>query len=1395
MSPPEISVIIVHCNGRALLERCLPALSVSLQRQDATAETQTAEILLVDNGSRDDSRAWVAEHYPQVRVITAGRNLGFGRAVWLGVQAAAGEKLAFLHNDAEVTPDWLTRLNHGLDQRPEVMAVCSRLLLRDSANLINALGGGMSRLGHGYERLFGFSLDHPRVQALIERDAIPTLFPTTAAMLMRKADFLRLGGFDPAFFLYHEDIDLGWRIWLTGGEVQLCPGSVVHHARGASAAQLPPGRARDRMGMRHNVRTLIKCYQPRRLAHALLDQTRQWLAHRQYRDMLLILGWNLLHLPDTLRRRWHIQRRRVRHDRELFEAGLILVAPLPPWSPEPPDRSAEVGANVPTQNTELRLAGADAQAWLAEGWYPVELARRHPSDQWMNAATHAMLPPCGDLLPIRWTNGLAKCWLKTHPLAKGELRLRLLTPGREPCQQACASEPHWLEIHCGESAGSATRLERRMLPADSTWIESRLPAQADAHGCLALQIHSSTWSPDRPVPNQETRLLGVGLYDIRFVPDQDASSYSHHSAASQAGLAKPSTLFSYPLSAVNLSPTPQALAPEEVRVMSPPEISIILVNYNGRHHLERCLPALAVSVANASPDLSAEIILVDNGSSDDSLTWMAEQFPSVRVLAAKRNLGFGRANWEGVRAAAGRKVAFLNNDTEVAPDWLTPLNRTLEQQPRVMAVCSQLVLLEQPHIINALGGGMSRLGHSYDRLFGFSTDHPRVRELTALASFPALFPTAAAMLMRKADFLRLGGFDPAFFMYHEDVDLGWRIWLSGGEVHACPTSVVRHAYGGTTTKLQPSHFRDRMGMRHNLRTLIKCYQPRRLARALFDQTRIWLRRREYTDMLLILGWNLLHLPGTLIERWKIQRRRVLHDHDFFHSGLILIASHTPWGPSLPADQQAGSTPDRILSPKLRVGDETVSRRLDVGWYTLERAPLDAFAPGQDEHLLPTCIDPVPVRWTNGLARCRLWVTPNATGQLSLRLRTPGRNHHGETPWIEVLCGLPEGVQHRQHWHCGPQSVWTRLQLPATADSQGCLAVEIRSSTWAPESSNPSQEARIMGCGVYDLIFTPEDPEPPVFDPTPEDLTVIIPTYNRKPVLLRTLDALAKQSVRDFEVIVVDDGSSDGTAEALARWRKQQPAPLPFAFQVLRQQNMKQGVARNHGLLKARGDLILFLGDDITPDADFIAEHVRGHRLHNQAGDVAILGLTEWDRTTVRTTPFLQFVNYEGAQFGYNQLEPDGEAPFTCLYTSNISLRRSVLGVDPFDPRFEVYGWEDCELGLRLCSQGLRILYHPAARAVHSHQMSLSSFLRRQTQIGESLHTFMAVEPNLLSLPSMGNVAWQRQMGRFGPLLSLASPVLNLLDRWACRPWPARVYGLLLSIAFGRGVLKGERHSG
>ena len=820
--------------------------------------------------------------------------------------------------------------------------------------------------------------------------------------------------------------------------------------------------------------------------------------------------------------------------------------------------------------------------------------------------------------------------------------------------------------------------------------------------------------------------------------------------------------------------------------MTLPDISVVIVNYNGRHHLEKCLPAVF-----ASRCFTLEVIVVDNASRDDSRSWLAAHYPQVRVLPQRRNLGFGRANCLGVEQARAEKVALLNNDTEVTPEWLGPLVATLDRHPQVMAACSMLTLIQHPSVVNALGGGMSRLGFGYDRLFGCTLDHPRVRALIERESFPTLFPTAAAMLMRRRDFLALGGFDPAFFMYHEDVDLGWRIWLLGGEVRVCPASVVRHAFGGTTRHCQPARFRALMGMRHNVRTLWKCYQPRRIARAMLDLINLWHRRRAYDELLVVLAWNLWHLPGTLSARWRIQRRRTRIDRELFDSGLILRAALPPWGPEVPACPPDMVQPDALRAPCLRLGDETAGARLGYGWYSLEPAPNDHEAVPEAPPTLPATLEVVPCRWTDGLAQCWLWTAPHARGELTIRLRTPAAEPPAETTWVEVICGDASARQTRR-WTFAACPGWARLTLPAQADAAGRLTIVLRSTIWAPEQADAGADARPLGCGVYDLVFTQTVPPLAALSTAPEDLSIVIPTYNRRAVLLRTLAALAAQTRQGFEVIVVDDGSTDGTAAAVARWQSECHAAPGFALKLLRQPNLKQGLARNRGLREARGGMVLFLGDDIVPEPEFVAAHLDAHTRFNRAGDVAIIGLTAWDAAHVRVTPFLNFVNYEGPQFGFRHLVAGAEAPFTCFYTSNVSLSRAALGEDPFDARFDAYGWEDCELGLRLCRQGLRIIYWPAARAVHSHPMTLASFLRRQRQVGEALRTFLAIQPEILTLPAMGNLRWNGVTGWFWPLLALFGPLLSMLDRRARRRWPAPFYALLVEIAFRHGLARARR---
>jgi len=711
-----------------------------------------------------------------------------------------------------------------------------------------------------------------------------------------------------------------------------------------------------------------------------------------------------------------------------------------------------------------------------------------------------------------------------------------------------------------------------------------------------------------------------------------------------------------------------------------PPVSVILVNYNGRRHLERCLPALL-----ATRDVPVEVIVVDNGSSDGSVSWLAASFPQVRVLAQDRNLGFGAANRVGVAAASHPYIALLNTDTVVDPGWLAPLVRALMRDPEIGAACSTLRLLERPEILNAHGGGMSKLGFGFDHDFGVPYE-------PGSGEREVLFPTAAAMAMRRKDFVDRGGFDPAFFMYHEDVDLGWRLWLAGQRVVCCETSEVRHLFGGTTRNEASMAWRERMGARHSLRSILVCAEPATVLRALKGLIRLWRQSHTVGVGLGVLAWNLAHLPSTLGRRRWVQRGRRITDAELFERGLI---SRGPYpAPELPRGGGAEDAPAWVRSDVLLPGHASALGRLGPGWHRPER------------------IAERMARVTCGRARCWLKVGAGRAGSLRLAVHVPPAAAGRE---LAVRCNGVEVTETLDG------SVWQEIRLWVAADSRGLLEVELSCPSWVPHELLGNWDFRTLGCAVESLRFEAPGGEAAPVAPL---VSVVITTYNRWPILARTLAALEKQTWDRLEVVVVDDGSSDETWAGLKAWRDAVKGRMRVA--VARQENTGQGLARNRGLGMAEGDLVLFLGDDILPEPELVAEHVRRHR--ETDGPCAVVGFTDWDRARVRVTPALELVNREGHQFGYAFMNDGEDVPYTCFYTSNISVPRAVLGEEPFDPAFRVYGWEDVELGYRLSLAGVRIVYCASARAAHCHQMDLRALYRRQVAVGRSLDTLLALHP-------------------------------------------------------------------
>lgn len=237
-------------------------------------------------------------------------------------------------------------------------------------------------------------------------------------------------------------------------------------------------------------------------------------------------------------------------------------------------------------------------------------------------------------------------------------------------------------------------------------------------------------------------------------------------------------------------------------------------------------------------------------------------------------------------------------------------------------------------------------------------------------------------------------------------------------------------------------------------------------------------------------------------------------------------------------------------------------------------------------------------------------------------------------------------------------------------------------------------------------------------------SVVIPTYRRPETLFPVLDALAAQSnPPEFEVVVVDDGSGDETPTRLAAFRP------PYPFRFFSQENAGPASARNRGVCEAKGEVVLFLGDDTVPEPSLLAVHGDAHR-ERRPYPVAVLGYTTWP-LGLPVSPFLHHINEYGLQFGYGLIRDPERVPFNFFYTSNVSLpRRLLVEAGLFDTSFPHAAWEDIEVAYRLMQQGMRMLYRPAAVARHHHDITFASFRRRQERAGEAAAIFYRKHPEL-----------------------------------------------------------------
>lgn len=284
------------------------------------------------------------------------------------------------------------------------------------------------------------------------------------------------------------------------------------------------------------------------------------------------------------------------------------------------------------------------------------------------------------------------------------------------------------------------------------------------------------------------------------------------------------------------------------------KLAIVILNWNGRKFLEKFLPALIKYNSGG-----AEIIIADNASTDDSLSFLSEHYANLRVIINKENFGFAKGYNEALKLVDAQYYCLLNSDIEVSEQWIDPIVELLDSDGSVAAAQPKLRSYsdrEYFEYAGACGGFIDKLGYPFCRGRVFEVVEKDNRQYDN--PMDVFWATGAALFVRSEIYHQIGGLDEDFFAHMEEIDFCWRIKNQGHRIVVVPQSIVYHVGGGTLPK--NNALKTFLNFRNNLLLLQKNLPQNRLFITFF--------LRFFLDNLAALVFLLKGQPKDFIAVYK-----------------------------------------------------------------------------------------------------------------------------------------------------------------------------------------------------------------------------------------------------------------------------------------------------------------------------------------------------------------------------------------------------------------------------------------------------------------------------------------------------------------------------------------------